>query len=89
MDYIKISAMCRALGDPTRLRIYDMLKDGPQCACRLLEELTITQPTLSYHMDILVSSGLVIADKKGKWCFYRLDCSISCQIADSLAKKCK
>ncbi|NLH64536.1 MAG: winged helix-turn-helix transcriptional regulator, partial [Erysipelotrichaceae bacterium] len=41
--------ICKALGDPNRLKIVQMLTKGEMCACRLLEALSITQPTLSHH----------------------------------------
>ncbi len=66
--------ICKALGDPNRLKIVQMLTKGEMCACRLLEALDITQPTLSHHMRILSDCGLVTARKDGKWTYYSLHC---------------
>lgn len=66
--------MCRALGDPNRLKIVRMLSGGEMCACKLLEALDITQPTLSHHMKILCGCGLVSSRREGKWSRYSLDC---------------
>lgn len=63
----------KALSDETRLRIIDILSCGPLCACDLLEEFSISQSTLSYHMRILTSSGLIHAQKDGSWTRYSLD----------------
>jgi ArsR family transcriptional regulator len=63
----------KALSDETRLKILDMLSCGEMCACDILEEFEITQPTLSYHMKILTESGLVNARKDGVWTRYTLD----------------
>ncbi len=63
----------KALSDPTRLRIIDMLSCGELCACKILECFEITQPTLSYHMKILVESGLVVSRKEGIWMHYSLN----------------
>ena len=63
----------KVLGDETRLKIIEMLKGGTMCACKLLEEFNITQPTLSYHMKMLVDSGLVLCKKDGIWNNYTLD----------------
>lgn len=60
----------KALSDETRLRILTMLKKGKTCACKILEEFHFTQPTLSYHMKQLTDSGLVDAEKDGKWVYY-------------------
>ncbi len=68
--------VCRALGDPNRMRIVAALTGGEECACRLLEQFDITQPTLSHHMKILVDSGLVRVRRDGKWMHYSLDCAV-------------
>ena len=71
---IKELVLCyKALSDETRLNIIEMLKSGKLCACKILEKFNITQPTLSYHMKILVDSGLVLSQKKGTWNYYSLD----------------
>ena len=44
------------------------------CACRLLEQFSITQPTLSHHMKVLCDCGLVNVRKEGKWSHYSLNC---------------
>lgn len=72
-DYRKYAAIMKALGDETRVRIFDMLQIGEICACNLLEEFSITQPTLSYHMKILCDSGLVKGRKDGIWMKYSID----------------
>lgn len=79
-----IVCIFKALGDENRIRILKMLHSGEKCACKLLEELNISQPTLSHHMKILCDSGLVIGRKEGKWMHYSI-CEEGCQIAqDSL-----
>jgi ArsR family transcriptional regulator len=62
----------KALSDPNRLMIADMLSCGELCACRILERFHITQPTLSHHMKNLCDSGLVKERKEGKWTYYSL-----------------
>jgi len=69
-QYAKSVGVLKAFCDENRLRILEMLKSGEKCACKLLEELDITQPTLSHHMKILVDSGIICARKKGKWTYY-------------------
>ena len=70
-SYADHALVFKALSDPTRLQILDMLSCGELCACDILEAFRITQPTLSYHMKILVDSGLVSAKKEGVWTNYR------------------
>ena len=62
----------KALGDENRIRILKMLHSGEKCACKLLEELNISQPTLSHHMKILCDAGLVTGRKEGKWMHYSI-----------------
>lgn len=62
----------KALADETRLKIIEMLSSGEMCACKILEEFDITQPTLSYHMKILTDSGLVNGVRDGAWMRYSL-----------------
>lgn len=63
----------KALGEPIRFGIFEMLKSGKLCACKILEKFEITQPTLSYHMRLLTESGLIIAEKNGKWNYYSVN----------------
>ena len=57
MNTDQISLICKALGDPNRLKIVQMLSGCEKCACVILEEFNITQPTLSHHMKILCPQG--------------------------------
>lgn len=72
MDNKKIAVMFKAFCDENRLQILQLLRDGEKCACNLLEEMQITQPTLSHHMKILCDSGVVIGKKEGKWMHYSI-----------------
>lgn len=72
MDYKEEVKLIKALADENRLAIMEMLQHEEKCACTLLEELDITQPTLSHHMKILCDSGLVDSCKDGKWMHYSL-----------------
>lgn len=72
ITYDEYAPVFKALSDPTRLKIIDMLSCGELCACKILEEFHITQPTLSYHMKILLDAGIVTANKEGKWMNYKL-----------------
>lgn len=67
------SVIFKALGDETRLKIIQMLTKGRTCACKILEKFNFTQPTLSYHMKQLTDSGLVNAEKEGKWIHYTIN----------------
>jgi ArsR family transcriptional regulator len=62
----------KAFCDQKRLRILDLLRSGEKCACVLLEQLDLKQPGLSYHMKILVESGIVESRQEGKWTHYKI-----------------
>ena len=68
----KTAVIFKAFCDENRIRILQILKDGEKCACRLLEALNITQPTLSHHMKTLLDSGIVNGRKEGKWMYYSI-----------------
>lgn len=68
-----ISKIFKALGDNNRLTILKMLRTGEKCACKILEELNISQSTLSHHMKILCDSKIVECRKDGKWSHYSLN----------------
>ena len=72
VDYKKIATMFKAFCDENRLQILFLLQSGEKCACKLLEEMQITQPTLSHHMKILCDSGVVNSRKEGKWMHYSI-----------------
>ena len=76
----------KALNDETRLKIIQMLAQENLCACHILEEFDITQPTLSYHMKILVDSGLVDSSKDGAWTRYKLNPNSFKLIKDKIVK---
>ena len=72
LDVKRIAAIFKAFCDENRVNILQMLKNGEKCACKLLEEMNITQPTLSHHMKILCDSGIVAGRKDGKWMYYSI-----------------
>ena len=72
IDAKKTSVMFKALCDENRIKIFQFLLGGEKCACKLLEKMNITQPTLSHHMKILVDSGIVSGRKDGKWMHYSI-----------------
>lgn len=73
MDTEQAISLYKVLTDETRINILHMLHAGECCACELLENLAITQPTLSHHMKCLTDSGLVKGRKDGRWMRYSLD----------------
>ncbi|MEN6635748.1 MAG: metalloregulator ArsR/SmtB family transcription factor [Clostridiaceae bacterium] len=71
-NYEQNAKVFKAFCDENRLRILERLRSGEQCACALIESLGIGQSALSYHMKILVESGVVYARQEGKWTHYSI-----------------
>jgi len=72
-NYTDCVPVLKALADETRLEILHMLHNQELCACKIQEHFKISQPTLSYHMKILMVSGLVTARKEGLWMQYSIN----------------
>lgn len=86
-DRERLAANLKTLGDANRLRIIELLWDGEErCACKLLEELEISQPTLSHHMAALRDAGIVRVRRDGRWMHYRLDHDVLDAIAALLGQ---
>ena len=75
-----LTEMLRAIADPVRRRILEMLKQpgccsidrkSGLCACDIEREFDLSQPTISHHLGILRQAGLVEAEKVGPWMWYR------------------
>lgn len=71
--YLDTARILKAISDPKRLKIVDMLSCKEQCANKLQQPFAITQPTLSHDMKVLVESGLIIDRRDGKNIFYSLN----------------
>lgn len=72
LDEKKIPTVFKAFCDENRVKILKLLLTGEKCACVLLDDMQITQPTLSHHMKILCDSGIVVGRKEGKWMYYSI-----------------
>ena len=98
-SYAEYIPVYKAISDETRLRIIDMLSCGEMCACDILEGLSISQSTLSYHMKTLTDSEIINAERDGTWMRYTLNkkrmdealsflTSIASEDEDCICKKC-
>ena len=68
------AAVFKALADPARVRIVNMLatSDGPVCVCHLIDPLGLSQPTVSHHLKKLTDAGLLEREQRGKWAYFSL-----------------
>ena len=67
-----LDLLFRALADPTRLRLLNLVADREICVCYFVEILRIGQPKISRHLAYLRRAGMVAARREGKWMHYRL-----------------
>jgi ArsR family transcriptional regulator, arsenate/arsenite/antimonite-responsive transcriptional repressor len=67
-----LDRLFRALGDPTRLRLLNLMADQEICVCYFTEVIGAPQPKISRHLAYLRKAGIVAARREGKWMHYRL-----------------
>ena len=70
--YEQRAKVFKALCDPRRQQILELLQGGEKCACVLIAEMGMPQSSLSYHMKILCDSGIVTSREEGKWTHYQI-----------------
>lgn len=79
-----IASLLKAVADPTRLQILALIRQGENsqaCTCDLTGPLNLSQPTISHHMKKLTEVGLLEAERKGTWVYYRINQKLWNQIA--------
>ena len=69
------AAVFKALADPARVRIVNLLARNPEsvCVCDLTPAVGLSQPTVSHHLKKLVQAGLLRRERRGTWAYYSLD----------------
>jgi ArsR family transcriptional regulator len=69
------AALFRALGDPARVKIVNLLarRNEPVCACEFEPALGLAQPTVSHHLKRLTEAGLLEREQRGRWAYYSLE----------------
>ena len=68
------ATLFKALGDPARVKIVNLLArmDQPICACEFEPALELAQPTVSHHLRKLTEAGLLEREQRGKWAYFSL-----------------
>jgi ArsR family transcriptional regulator len=69
---IRMADVARALGDPVRLQLVDVLRKhaGKVCVCELVPLFALSQPTVSHHLKVLRQAGIVGSERQGLWAYY-------------------
>jgi ArsR family transcriptional regulator len=74
----RIVPLVKAIADPVRLRLLSLVAshaDGEACVCDLNDAFDLSQPTISHHLKLLHSAGLLDRDKRGVWVYYKVNAS--------------
>jgi ArsR family transcriptional regulator len=69
----ELAAIFKALGDPVRLRLLSLIASHPggqACVCEISETFDVSQPTISHHLKLLRSAGLLDCERRGTWVYY-------------------
>lgn len=84
------ATLFRALGDPARVRVLNILAGcGEACVCELTEPLGLSQPTVSHHLKTLTDAGVLEREQRGRWAFFSIGTEAKTRLADlaDLTKK--
>lgn len=71
-----MNKLFKALDDPTRRQILEMLKQKDLTAGEIADAFAISKPSISYHLDLLKQAGLVVAVRKGQFMYYSLNTTV-------------
>jgi ArsR family transcriptional regulator, arsenate/arsenite/antimonite-responsive transcriptional repressor len=68
----RMGAVAKALGDPVRIQLVDVLRKhaGKVCVCELVPLFDLSQPTVSHHLKVLRDAGVVDSERRGLWAYY-------------------
>ena len=77
------AALFKALGDPARVRIVNLLasQGGEVCACEFEPALGLSQPTVSHHLKKLTDAGLLDREQRGKWAYFSINSEAAAKLA--------
>ncbi len=72
---IRMAEIAKALGDPVRIQLVDVLRKhaGKVCVCELVPLFDLSQPTVSHHLKKLRDAGIVGSERKGLWAYYYVE----------------
>jgi DNA-binding transcriptional ArsR family regulator len=76
----------RALSDPTRREILELLRSGPRTSGEIAEKFTTTWATISRHLSVLKDSGLILAERNGQHVVYELNTTVFQDVVENLIK---
>lgn len=84
---IQLAAKLKALSDPVRLRLLSVVashEGGEACVCDLSVGIELTQPTISHHLKVLRTAGLLDSERRASWVYYRVNQTVLQQLSQLL-----
>ena len=84
---IQLAAKLKALSDPVRLRLLSIVashRGGEACVCDLSAGIELTQPTISHHLKVLRTAGLLDCERRASWVYYRVNRTVLQQLSQLL-----
>jgi ArsR family transcriptional regulator len=80
----ELASLFKAVADPMRLRLLSLIachQGGESCVCDLTAAFDVTAPTISYHLRILREAGLISAERRGTWVYYRIEPAVMARMS--------
>jgi ArsR family transcriptional regulator, arsenate/arsenite/antimonite-responsive transcriptional repressor len=87
-EAVRMAAVAKALADPVRVELIDMLRKhaGRVCVCELVPLFDLSQPTVSHHLKVLREAGLLGSERRGLWVYYYVEPGALDELAGWLAR---
>ena len=86
-EAVEVASMFKALSDPVRLRLLALIgchDGGEACVCDLTGAFEVSAPTISHHLKVLRRAGMITAERRGTWIYYRLEPEVLANLAHVL-----
>jgi ArsR family transcriptional regulator len=82
-EAVSTATLFKALGDPARVRIVNLLasRGGEVCSCELEPALGLSQPTVSHHLKRLTDAGLLDREQRGRWAYFSINPEAAARLA--------
>ena len=83
---LDVIAIFKALSEPLRVEVIELLREQEMCVCDLCDRLDVAQSKLSFHLKTLKNAGLVRSRQEGRWIYYRLNLSKLVELEEYLSE---
>ncbi|MEO1296663.1 MAG: metalloregulator ArsR/SmtB family transcription factor [Cyanobacteria bacterium J06636_16] len=81
-----VVSILKALSEPLRIEVIELLREQEMCVCDLCDRLDVTQSKLSFHLKTLRTAGIVRSRQEGRWIYYRLNLAKLVELEEYLAE---